>query len=105
VLGVEIYIHAFLTSALDGSGFNSFTLRLIYHQVKIPWYPLDRRPGETQSWPGRSGEEKNSHPLPALEPPIIQPAAQRHTTELSRLLNFCAGTKVSEDFAASIFRL
>jgi hypothetical protein len=29
---------------------------------------------------------KNSQPLPGLEPPIIQPIAQRYTTELSRLL-------------------
>jgi hypothetical protein len=27
-----------------------------------------------------------SQPLPGLEPPIIQPVAQRYTTELSRLL-------------------
>jgi hypothetical protein len=32
------------------------------------------------------GEEKDSQPLPGLEPPIIQPIAQRCTTELSRLL-------------------
>jgi hypothetical protein len=30
-------------------------------------------------------KEKNSQPLPGLEPPIIQPVAQRYTTELSRL--------------------
>jgi hypothetical protein len=35
---------------------------------------------------GRGGEEKNSELLPGLEPPIIQPLAQRYTTELSRLL-------------------
>jgi hypothetical protein len=29
---------------------------------------------------------KNFHPLPGFEPPIIQPVAQRYTTELSRLL-------------------
>jgi hypothetical protein len=41
------------------------------------WYPLNRRLG----W---RGEEKNFQPLPGLEPPIIQPVAQRYTTELSR---------------------
>jgi hypothetical protein len=46
-------------------------------------YPLDRRLGGPQSRSGRSGEEKNSQPLPGLEPPIIQPLAQ-----LSRLLDF-----------------
>jgi hypothetical protein len=40
----------------------------------------------TQSYTERSGEEKNSYPLPRLEPPIIQSVAQRYTTELSRLL-------------------
>jgi hypothetical protein len=33
---------------------------------------------------GRGGEEKNSEPLPGIETPIIQPIAQRYTTELSR---------------------
>jgi hypothetical protein len=50
------------------------------------WYPLDRRLGEPQSRSGRGGEEKNSQPLPGLEPPIIQPVAQSYTTDLSRLL-------------------
>jgi hypothetical protein len=35
----------------------------------------------------RGGEEKNSQPLPELEPPIIQPAAERYTTELTE---FCS---------------
>jgi hypothetical protein len=46
---------------------------------KSPWYPLDRRLGRLQSRSGHSDEEKNSHPLPGLEPPIIQPVAQRYT--------------------------
>jgi hypothetical protein len=63
----------------------SFTPRLFYPQGKIPWYPLDRRLGGLQGWSGRGGEEKNSQPLPGLEPPIIQPVAQLYTAELSRL--------------------
>jgi hypothetical protein len=51
-----------------------------------PWYPLDRRLGEPQSRSRRGGGEKNSQHLPGLELPIIQPVAQRYTTELSRLL-------------------
>jgi hypothetical protein len=39
---------------------------------------LDRRLGGLQSRSGRSGEEKNSQPLPGLEPTIIQPVAQRY---------------------------
>jgi hypothetical protein len=46
---------------------------------------LNRRLGESQSRSGRGGEEKNSQPLPGFEPPIIQPVAQRYTTELRRL--------------------
>jgi hypothetical protein len=63
----------------------SFTPRPLYHQGKNPWYLLDRRLGGPQSRSGRGGEEKISQPLPGLEPPIIQPLAQRYTTELSRL--------------------
>jgi hypothetical protein len=44
----------------------------------LPRYPLDRRFGGLQSRSGRS-EEKNSQLLPGLEPPIIQPVAQRYT--------------------------
>jgi hypothetical protein len=43
---------------------------------KEPPYPFDRRLGGPQSRSGRSGEEKNSQPLPVLEPPIIQHVAQ-----------------------------
>jgi hypothetical protein len=63
----------------------SFTPRLFYRQGKSPWYPLDRKLSGTQSRSGRGGEEKNSQLLPGLEPPIIQPVAQRYTTELFRL--------------------
>jgi hypothetical protein len=46
---------------------------------KCPRYSMDRRLGELQSRSGRGGEEKNSQPLPGLESPIIQSAAQRYT--------------------------
>jgi hypothetical protein len=46
---------------------------------------MDRKLGGPQSRSGRGGEEKNSQSLPALEPPIIQPVAQRYTTELSHV--------------------
>jgi hypothetical protein len=64
----------------------SFTPRPPYPQGKSPWYPLDRRLGWPQSRSGRGGEEKNSQPLPGLEPPIILSVAQRSTTELSRFI-------------------
>jgi hypothetical protein len=60
--------------------------RQLYPKRKRPLYPLDRRLGENRSQSGRGGKEKNSQPLSGLELPIIQPAAQRYTTELSPLL-------------------
>jgi hypothetical protein len=65
----------------------SFTPRSLYPQGKSSRYTLDRRLGGSQNRSGRGGEEKNSQPLAGLETPIIQPVAQRYTTELSRLLN------------------
>jgi hypothetical protein len=53
---------------------------------KVPRYTLDRKLDGPQSRSVHGGEEKNSQPLLGLEPPIIQPVAQRYTTELSRLL-------------------
>jgi hypothetical protein len=55
---------------------------------KSPWYALDRRLGGPQSRSGRGVEEENSQPLPGLEPLIIQPVAQRYTTEVSRIVVF-----------------
>jgi hypothetical protein len=70
----------------------SFTSRPLNPQEKSPCHPLDRTLGGYQSRSDSSGEEKNSQLLPGLEPPIIQPVAQRYTTELSQLqceLNCC----------------
>jgi hypothetical protein len=52
---------------------------------KRPCYPLDRRLSGPQSRSGHDGEEKNSQPPPGLEPPIIQPVAQRYTTTIMHL--------------------
>jgi hypothetical protein len=51
----------------------SFTPWPLYPQRKSPWYPLNRRLGGTQSRFERSGEEKNSQPLPGIEPPSPSP--------------------------------
>jgi hypothetical protein len=58
----------------------------LYPQGKSPSYVLDRRLVGLQSWSGCSGEEINSHTLLELEPSIIQPIAQRCTTELPQLM-------------------
>jgi hypothetical protein len=49
-------------------------------------YPGKEPLGAPQRRSGHGGEEKNSQPLPGLEPPIIQSVAQRYTTELSLFL-------------------
>jgi hypothetical protein len=56
-----------------------FTPRPLYPQWKIAWYPLDRRLGGPKSRSWRGGEEKNSQPLPGLEPSIVQPVSQCYT--------------------------
>jgi hypothetical protein len=67
----------------------SFTPWPLYSRGKSSWNTLGRRLGEPQSRSGRGSEQKNSEPLPGLEPLIIQPVAQRYTTELSWLLCKC----------------
>jgi hypothetical protein len=79
--GVEIKLHPFSTSALDGVV--SFTHRSLYPHGKSPSYPLDRRLGEFQSRGGHGVKEKNSQRMSGLEPRIIQLVAQRYTTEVS----------------------
>jgi hypothetical protein len=80
-----------------------FTPRPLYTQGKKPRYPSDRRLGGSQSLFGRGGEEKNSQALPGLEPPIIQPVAQRYTTDLRVLrtlfsctYNLCSFFRVAD---------
>jgi len=50
----------------------SFTPR---PRERAPDIRLDRRLGGPKNRSRRGGEEKNSQPLPGLEPPIIQPVA------------------------------
>jgi len=67
--GVEAWLHAFLTSAIDGVV--SFMPQPLYPQGKETLYPLDKRLDGPQNRCGRGGEEKNCQPPPELEPPII----------------------------------
>jgi hypothetical protein len=54
--------------------------------------------GGPQSQSGDGGEEKNPQTLPELEPPIIQPIAQRYNTGLTRLLTkYYYGDQIKED--------
>jgi hypothetical protein len=66
----------------------SFTSRPLNRQGKSPWYPLDRGIG----WGPRAGldavvKRKIPSPCRVSNPQIIQPVAQRYTTELSRLFS------------------
>jgi hypothetical protein len=72
----------------------TFTPQPLYPQGNSHWYKLDRRLGGTQSRYGRGGGERNSQPLPGLEPLIIHPVAQRYTAELSWLRQLPFGVDV-----------
>jgi hypothetical protein len=74
-----------MTSVLDGGV--SFMHRPLYPQEKSPFYPLHRKMAEREREPVRTrGWRTKFLALPGLEPAIIQPAAQRYTAELCRLL-------------------
>jgi hypothetical protein len=75
-----------LTSTLDGGEWSASRPGRFTPREIAPNYPLDRRPGGPQSRSGRGSEDKNSQPLPGLEPPIIWPVAQRCINEVTRLL-------------------
>jgi len=66
----------------------------LYPQRKNPCYPLDRMDWH-QSHSEHGGEEKNSQPQLGLEIPIVQPVAQRYTTELSRFLHHMQLSKIT----------
>jgi hypothetical protein len=86
VWGSEGIAPRILTTAINGGEWSASRPCRFYPQGKSPRYPLDRRLGGPQSRSGRGGEEKNSQPLPELEPSIIKPITQRYTIQLSWLL-------------------
>jgi hypothetical protein len=85
--GAEVYLHAFLSSALDGGEWSALRPGRFTPREMAPCFPLNRRVGGPQSRSGRGGVKKNSQPLPGLETPIIQIVAQRYTTEPFRFLS------------------
>jgi hypothetical protein len=65
--GMEVYLHEFFDLGTKWRWVISFTLRPPYPQGKRPQYTFDRLGGH-QTRSGRGGEEKNSQPLPRIEP-------------------------------------
>jgi hypothetical protein len=60
----------------------------LHSQSAFPPPPRERAPFThwIGIWAGRGGEEKIPSPFRDSNPPIIQPIAQRYTTELSWLI-------------------
>jgi hypothetical protein len=86
--GVEVPLHAFLTSVLDGGEWSASRPGCFTPQGKSPWYALDRRLGGSQNRSGRGGEEKNSQSPPGIEPwnPCPAPSPVTVPTELTALI-------------------
>jgi hypothetical protein len=81
---VEVQIHTFFDLGTTWRWVVSFTPRSLYTQRKSPWYRLDRRLGGPQSRSERGVEEKNSQPLPVLEPRSFDhPARSQSLYQLS----------------------
>ena len=67
VVGVEVRLLSFLTSAIYGGELLTLRSGRFTHE-KEPCYPLHRRLGGLQRWYGRYGEAKNILPLPGFKP-------------------------------------
>jgi hypothetical protein len=50
---VEVWLHAFLTSALGSDEQSASCLHHFTPEERGPWYPLDRRLSEPHNWSGQ----------------------------------------------------
>jgi len=64
---VELWLHAFLTSALYGGEWSASCLSYFTPGEKSLRYPSDRTLSGLQSWSGCGGGEKKSQPLLRIE--------------------------------------
>jgi len=71
--GVEVWLHAFLSSALYGGKWSNLRPGS-FNRGKMPRYQLDRRSSEPQKRSGRSDEEKKENLIvPARNwTPVVQ---------------------------------
>jgi hypothetical protein len=79
--GVEVWLHAFLTSALDGGKLSASRSGRFTPRERAPDTHWIGDWVDPQSPSGRGGEEKNSQPCWESNPrtPLIQPVAQHYT--------------------------
>jgi hypothetical protein len=77
--GVDVYIHIFLTSALEVSG--QLHAPAALPLGKSPRYPFYRRLGGPQSWSGWYGEVNIFDPTGTRTPAplVVQPVASHYT--------------------------
>jgi hypothetical protein len=73
-MGVEVYLHLFLTSVLDGSEWSASRAGRFTPGEMALGAPLTRGLGRPSSQYGRFGEETNF-----LHPPIFEPRFHRHS--------------------------
>jgi len=73
--GMKVYLHTFLTSALDGGEWPQLHALAALPLGKGPWYSLDRRLSGPQSQSRQSGKKKKipSLCLPENEPQTSSP--------------------------------
>jgi hypothetical protein len=85
--GLELQLHSFFDLCTRSGWVVSYRPWSLYSQGKSPSYQFDRRLSGPQNRSGRGSGDKTFQSLSGLEPPIIQPVAQRYSTELSRLVS------------------
>jgi hypothetical protein len=90
--GVEVQLHAFITSELDGDDCYALRCDRFTSWGKSHRYPLDRRLDGFHNWSGRDGLEKKSLPHPCRE---LNPGPPVHilVTTLNELLQIIIAYK------------
>jgi hypothetical protein len=72
---VEVWLHALLTSALDGGEWSTSRPSCFTPKERAPQYPFDWRLSGPQSQSGCVGEKKKKSIFTGNRNPVVQPAA------------------------------